>query len=193
MHGIPGAGKSAFARQFAQHLEIAHINSDRIRAELYDDAQFGSAENATVWRLSYYMAETVLAGSQSLVLDMNLPTQTLRRHLRTLATQYGAAFVVIWVQTDYETALYRATHRDRRRIDDKYSFPISAQLHQKLSTTGSNPGPEPTIVISGQHIFKTQLGPVLNKLRELKLMAADSPASERMGRIDLARRIPARP
>lgn len=192
MHGIPGAGKSAFARQLSERLNIAHVNSDRIRAELFDDPQFGSAENSTVWRLAAYMAETLLSTGQSVVFDMHLPTQTLRRTLRDIAKQYSAGFVVVWVQTDYETALYRATHRDRRRIDDKYSFQLTPQMHERLAGVGSKPSSEPAIVISGQHLFKTQVGPVLKKLQDMKFLTMAPPLSERISRVDHDRRRPTR-
>lgn len=188
MYGIPGAGKSTFARQLSEQLNIAHVHSDRIRHELYDDAQYSSAENSTVLRLSVYMAEMLLAQKQSVIFDMQLPTQTLRNNLRSLAREYGAEFITVWVQTDYETALYRATHRDRRRIDDKYSFSITPQLHQRLSSAGSEPRDGSTIVISGKHLFKTQVGPLLRRLKQAGVITNNIPAGKRTGRVDHDRR-----
>lgn len=196
MHGIPGAGKSAFARQFSDFTGIAHINSDRIRYELYDDAQFTGAENTTVWRLTSYMAELLLSQGQSIIFDMHLPTLSLRKTLQGLAKENKADFVVVWVQTDYETALYRATHRDRRRVDDRFSFQLSPALHERLSRMGSAPNESKSIVVSGKHLFSTQKTPVIRKLRELNLLEtienSSIPAGNRSGRVDHDRRTPER-
>jgi predicted kinase len=189
MYGLPGAGKSAFARQFSTVAGLAHIHADRLRYELYDDASFSSSENQTVLRLGAYMVDELLKHQQSVIFDMHLPTQRLRDDLKRLAAQYQANTVVIWVQTDKETARYRASHRDRRRLDDKYSFNLSPAQFDTLSNgvNGNFKPNERTIVISGKHLFNVQAKTVWRRLQELGLLKVQTPATSR-GRVDYARR-----
>jgi predicted kinase len=193
MHGLPGAGKSAFARQFSELLGITHINTDRIRYELFDDAQFNPAENNTVLRLADYMSDTLLSSGQSIIFDMHLPTKILRKAMKKMADNNSAAFLLIWVQTDKDTAQFRSSHRDRRKPDDKYSFNLSSQTFEMLSKRVSPPAGETTVVISGKHLFKYQSAGVLRKLQYLKVIEIDSLSTPRnSGRVDLNRRAPNR-
>jgi predicted kinase len=194
MYGLPGAGKSAFARQFSAEAGLAHVHSDRLRFELYDDASFSPSENQTVLRLASYMCEEILKTGQSLVFDMHLPTQRLRDELRQLAAKTGAKTRVVWVQTDRETAQYRSSHRDRRRPDDKYAFNLSqAQFEQLAAGAGGNFRPnEGPIVISGKHLYGIQAKAVWRRLAENGLVTIDSSGPTTAGRVDYERRFRAR-
>ena len=189
MHGLPAAGKSSFARQYALSSKMAHINSDRIRFELYDDAQFSPSENRMVLRLSVYMAEMLLGQSQSLVFDMNLPSQVMRNEMKNLAQRHGFNFMVVWVQTNEEEAIRRAGARDRRRPDDKYSPAIGPQLFERIASKSGQPNPdrETVAVISGQQSFAQQQRLADHRLLSLGFMAGGNIAPKG-GRVDLERR-----
>lgn len=195
MHGLPGAGKSAFARQFAEAAGMAHVNSDRFRYELYDDASFTTSENNTVLRLCAYMTEELLKRGNCVIFDMHLPSQRLRDGLRSLATDNGAEFVLVRVQTDTDTAWWRASHRDRRRLDDKYAFNLSQAQYEELANRVNTNfrSSEKVIVISGKHLFKVQAATVLRRLQAFGLMPSAPNLHQRSGRIDYARRQPSRP
>ena len=189
MHGLPAAGKSAFARQYAALHRLAHIDSDRIRFELYDDAQFTASENRTVFRLACYAAELLLNQGQSLIFDMSLPAQTMRDEMKKLAQRYGHNFAVIWVQTEKEEALRRATSRDRRRPDDRYSPSIGLQLFEKIASKSGRPNTEreTVAVISGQQPFKQQARLADYRLKSLRYLAEQNPLIKG-GRFDVSRR-----
>lgn len=188
MHGLPGAGKSAFARQFAELTGLSHVSSDRFRYELYDDPKFTTSENNTVLRLAAYMSEELLRRGNSVIFDMHLPTQRLRDGLARLANDHNAQLVLVWVQTDQETAGWRSQHRDRRRIDDKYAFNLSASQFDELAQlVKSNFRPKDRlIVISGKHLFRVQAAAALKRLKELSLVSDQPPSTG--GRVDYARR-----
>lgn len=191
MHGLPGAGKSAFARQFSDMLSSAHVNSDRLRYELYDDPKFTTSENNTVLRLGAYMTETLLKVGASVVFDMHLPTQRLRDNLKRLAEDYGAVLIIVWVQTDVETASWRASHRDRRRPDDKYSFNLSSRQFGELAKLVNKNfrTNERIIVVSGKHHFKAQAAGALRHFKEMELVSEQIfPSTALAGRVDYERR-----
>jgi len=188
-HGLPAAGKSAFARQYAETRRMAYIHCDRIRFELFDDIQFTPSENKTILRLATMIAEEFLKLSQPLVFDLSLPSSAMRREMKQLAQRFGYNFVVAWVQTDYGTALRRAVARDRRRPDDKYSPGLSPKQFELLASRAGQPDieREAVAVLSGQHAFSYQAKLVDHRLRRLGYLPArlkPKPA----GRVDLARR-----
>ena len=191
MHGPPGAGKSAFASRFSQQNKLAHISSDRVRYELFDDPRYTSAENRTVFRLCSYMAEIIFSQSQPIVFDMNLPSHTMRKEMKKLANSNGYNFLILWVQTEKEEAMRRSTHRDRRRPDDKYSPSLSGQLFEAIAAKSGRPDPdkEALMVISGQQPFSQQQAQVSYKLNKLGFIPApDKALQARLPRVDYARR-----
>ncbi|HEX9679080.1 MAG TPA: AAA family ATPase [Candidatus Saccharimonadales bacterium] len=188
MHGWPGAGKSAFARQFCERHSMAHVSSDRVRYELYDDPVYSPSENNTVLRLCEYACELVLKTGGSVVFDMCLPTQALRHKVSYLARSYQANFMIVWAQIDLDTARYRAVNRDRRRLDDRYSPGLSPTSFERLANSVGplNLDRESCQVISGKHAFAQQARIVELRLNKLGLIDANPIAK---GRVDFSRRL----
>ena len=70
-YGYPGAGKTYFARQFCETVQAAHLQSDRIRGELFEEPRYDKQENGIVNHLMDYMAEEFLSAGLSVAYDVN--------------------------------------------------------------------------------------------------------------------------
>ena len=57
LYGFPGAGKTYFARQFCENVQAAHLQSDRIRSELFEEPRYDKRENEIVSQLMNYMED----------------------------------------------------------------------------------------------------------------------------------------
>jgi predicted kinase len=169
LYGFPGAGKTFFARQLCEHLQAAHIHSDRIRAELFEHPRYDKEENMVISQLMDYMTEEFLRAGLSVVYDVNAMRLGQRRSLRDLARKAHAEPVLVWLQIDIDSAFARSTKRDRRRVDDKYSAILDRQDYERIVGGMQNPQGEEYVVISGKHTFNTQLSAILKRLRELGL------------------------
>jgi predicted kinase len=55
LYGLPGAGKTYFARQLCDNLQAAHVQGDRIRGELFQEPRYDAQENTVVNQLMEYM------------------------------------------------------------------------------------------------------------------------------------------
>lgn len=171
LYGFPGAGKSYFARQIAENLRAAHVQDDRLRAELFENPQYDKRENEVVYDLMLYMAEEFLKSGVSVVFDMNAARPGQRRELRELARRLKAEPVLIWLQIDIESAFTRVAKRDRRKVDDKYSVALDRTSFEQIVNHMSNPLiNENYIVISGKHAYKTQHNMVLKRLFDMGLL-----------------------
>lgn len=191
MLGYPGSGKTAFAIKFAEAVGAVHLSFDRIRYELYEEPQFTPQENAVVFGLMSYMYEELIARGISVVYDANNNRRTQRIKLRDSAKKHDANSLIIWVQTDLETAFSRASSRDRRKPENKYSYELSQDVFEGLRRALTKPSFEDYVVISGKHVFNNQLHAVVKKLK----LADSEQISERRlrpvalgGRVDLQRR-----
>jgi predicted kinase len=175
LYGFPGSGKSYFARQLSEQLQAAHVHGDRIRSELFENPRYDKEENAVVGQLMDYMTNEFLAAGLSVIYDVNAMRQSQRLALREMARRAHTKPLLIWLQIDTESAFARATSRDRRRTDDKYSEPIDRNIFDEVTAHMQNPnGTEDYIVISGKHSFSTQLSAVFKKMRELGLLSNEA-------------------
>ncbi len=202
LYGFPGAGKSFFARQLCDQLQAAHVQGDRIRAELFEKPRYDSQENAIVGQLMEYMASEFLNAGLSVVYDVNAMRAAQRHAWRDLARRTHAQSVLIWLQIDSETAFTRSVKRDRRRVDDRYAVPMDRTMFENIAGHMQNPTTtEEYIVVSGKHVFNTQKSAVLRRLQELGLIGAPDTNTQVVkpgmvnlvpnpaaGRVDISRR-----
>lgn len=163
--GLPGAGKSFFARQFHQANHVPLIATDRIRHELFEQPLFNKEELQTTLRITTHMAENMLPLRHGLIVDGGLSMRKHRRELCILAAKYDYIPLIIWVQTDMDTAFNRASNRDRRKTDDKHAVPISLETFNRLRKQFTPPTNEEYVVISGKHVFNTQYRSVVRKMQ----------------------------
>lgn len=202
LYGFPGAGKTYFARQLCENLQAVHVQSDRIRAELFEKPRYDNQENAIVNQLSEYMAGEFLSAGVSVVYDTNAMRASQRHQWRDLARRAHATPVLIWFQIDVESAFTRSMKRDRRRADDRYAMPMDRSTFEKIVAYMQNPtNTEEFIVVSGKHLFSTQFSATMKRLHELKLISHDDAGTKVVkpgmvnlvpnptaGRVDLSRR-----
>ena len=183
-YGYPGSGKTHFASRFAQEYGLVHISADRIRYELFDDPQHTPEENQVVLRLMDYMLSQALKSGSGVVYDTNNNRRSLRLKKRKIVEKYGAATLLVWVQTDIDTSFKRAHNRDRRHPEDKYSFVMPKEAFIRIKDSMTAPRYEEFTVISGKHDFQTQLKTLNIKLKKMGLVATVKRTESRFLRKD---------
>lgn len=199
LYGFPGSGKSAFARQFCEHVQAVHIQSDRIRGELFEAPRYDKAENQVVDHLVEYMLEEFLSAGVSVVCDIDVNRSVQRRKLRETARKMRAQYQLAWFQIDIESAFTRVAKRDRRKIDDKYAQPFNRTEFDGYIRTMQNPTrDEDFVVLSGKHSFAMQKAAIMKKLFEYNMVNAEEVTTNVIkpgmvnlvpaGRVDMSRR-----
>jgi predicted kinase len=174
LYGYPGSGKTYFARQFCEHVQAAHVQDDRIRFELFEQPRYDKQENDVITQLMDYMTGEFLSAGISVIYDTNALRISQRHNLREMARRVHAHPLLVWLQIDADGAYTRTTTRDRRRSDDKYAATIDRPSFDAIASRMQNPQTvEDYIVISGKHVFKTQLSAVVKRLHELNLVTSD--------------------
>jgi predicted kinase len=167
MTGYPGAGKTWFAQQLSDAYQLPHINSDLIRHELLGDPTRSEEEEDVVNRLSLYMAKELFKTNSSFIYDGDASRKIQRLELMKLARKAGYQPLIVWTQTDVETALARSKsthpetpHRVALTQDafDKLARKFSAPQNQEV---------EKYVVISGKHTYGTQSQAVITKVNTL--------------------------
>ncbi len=202
LYGMPGSGKTYFARQLCEHIQAAHVQGDRIRFELFENPRYDKQENDVIAQLMDYMTQEFLNAGVSVVYDTNAMRASQRHNLRDLARKTHAQPLLIWLQIDGDSSYVRTTQRDRRRSDDKYAAPVDRQTFDAYITRMQNPtSAEDYVVISGKHVFKTQYSAVMKKLHEMNVISSNEVSNNVVkpgmvnlipnpaaGRVDMSRR-----
>jgi len=202
LYGYPGAGKTFFARQLSENLQVAHLHSERIRNELFDQPHYDKEENDVIAQLMNYMTGEFLNAGLSVIYDGSAMRTAQRRALRDLARTTHATPVLVWLQIDPDTCFARTQNRDRRRADDKYAGPNDRATFERIAGSMQNPQNEDYVVISGKHTFDTQLSAFIKRMRELGLVPDTGEVSAKVvkpglvnlipnptaGRVDMSRR-----
>lgn len=203
LYGFPGSGKTYFARQLCERVQAAHVQADRIRGELFEKPRYDKQENDVIAQLMNYMTGEFLSAGVSVVYDANAMRAAQRQLLRSIAHHAHALPLLIWFQTDPDSAFTRSARRDRRRADDKYAATYDHKTFDSLIAHMQNPSAtEDYLVVSGKHTFPTQYSALMRKLRDASLISADTAApivkpglvnlvpraSLQRGRVDISRR-----
>jgi predicted kinase len=95
LSGLPGTGKTTFARQLARVLPFEHVESDAIRRALWPQPTYTPAESSVVFAKAEQQAAGALAdGRNALVDSTNLTNQNRRRYVR-LAWRANVTLVAV--------------------------------------------------------------------------------------------------
>lgn len=202
LYGFPGSGKSYVARQLAGHIKAAHVQGEKIRREIFENPRYDRQENAVVSQLMDYMSQEFLNAGISVIYDTNALRSSQRHGLRNMARKLHAQPLVVWLQIDEESSFTRTQMRDRRKADDRYSLDLDRTTFDSILGAMQNPtNIEDYVVISGKHVFSTQLAAILKKLNDMNLIHVTDASSglakpeltnlvpdPKAGRVDLNRR-----
>ena len=173
LYGYPGSGKSYVARQLTGHIQAVHVQGERIRYELFEQPRYDKQENAVIAQLMNYMTQEFLAAGISVIYDTNSSRAAQRHMLRDLARRLKTQPLVIWLQIDAESSFLRTQQRDRRKADDRFSGTIDRTTFDTILSHMQNPtNAEDYVVISGKHVFSTQLSAILKKNSTISIYCA---------------------
>lgn len=198
LYGFPGSGKSTFARQMSQNLNMAYVQADRIRSELFENPKYDKSEDQIVEHLTEYMMEEFLSAGVGVIYDADTIRLSKRKLLREFAKRAHAEYILAWFQIDTESAFARLRRRDRRKIDDKFAREFDRTTFDSYIAGMQNPrSGEDYLVLSGKHSFAMQRSTIMKRLYEMNLISADNATSNVIkpglinivpGRVDMSRR-----
>lgn len=168
MVGVPGAGKSYFARQFAAGFGLPYVSADRIRFELFNEPEYSPSEQAIVNRMADYVTDELLSSGSTFIVDGTFANaKTARMNLARRARAKGYSVISVWVQVDNFSARDRSMRRKPGKRDDQFNSPLSAENFAAISKQLSPPTTEIHIVISGKHTYAAQKSAVLKRLQAI--------------------------
>lgn len=128
--GYPGSGKTHFAIKFCAKNKFVHLNSDKLRLEMFANPNYTPNEHAAVFGAMDYMTELLLDCGTSVFYDANNNKLQHRESKRRLANEHGAKYLLIWFKTPLDTAASRVKNRSRSENDKHFRNIDSAIVHR---------------------------------------------------------------
>lgn len=163
--GFPGAGKSYFARKFADMFNAPLISFDEIRYELFNEITHLEDENVIVARVAGLQLRELLRTRKTIIIDGGHNPKVSRTELARIARNAGYNTLYIWTQTDKSTARTRSIKRSSSREDDAFNRSLSDDEFETQMRKFTAPTDfEKYVVISGRHNFPSQARIVLKKM-----------------------------
>jgi predicted kinase len=179
--GVPGVGKTFFARRFAETFSAPLVSEDKIRYTLFSKHTYGKNEQAMVDQVARLMIDELFVAGKTFVLDGGYNSRVARDSITALANQYGFRTLIVWVQTDEPTARRRAQQRSLKVAGDQYKQSLTPEQWTMQAKAFTVPDIEKkelnSVVISGKHTYAAQAKIVLKKIVESRtdLLRTDQP------------------
>lgn len=111
--GLPGSGKSYFAKRLAEHLKATYISSDEVRKALFPRPEYTSEEKMLVYQ---EMLRLTREASGDRVLDGTFYKTGIRDLFTGVANKIGEDLRFIEIKADQETIRQR-TEKKRTTSD----------------------------------------------------------------------------
>lgn len=110
--GLPGSGKTTAARELADRLALVRLTPDDWMAPLFGTSDADGRRDILEARM-VWVADQLLRGGCSVVLDFGCWSPEERWALRAIAEAHGASFAMIVCSVDEPTRRARCEHRWR--------------------------------------------------------------------------------
>lgn len=109
--GLPGAGKTTFARMLVERSPLAVVESDVMRKALFPRPTYAPEESARVFAAIHGLLRALLEEGVSALLDATNLVEANRRVLYRIAEEAGARLVLVRLTAPEDVVRQRLTER----------------------------------------------------------------------------------
>lgn len=136
--GLPGSGKSYFASRLAKMIHAGHVNSDKVRKEMFKERVYSEHEKKMVYKNMLEQMKEAVKQNNNLVLDATFHRRDARKKfIDEMEDKDGILFIEI--QADENIIRERVK---KERPDSEADFEI-----YKLISQHNEPLDEPHLVL----------------------------------------------
>ncbi|MBI1885206.1 MAG: DegV family EDD domain-containing protein [Chloroflexi bacterium] len=114
LSGLPGSGKSHFARRLKQRSPLVVLESDALRKALFGRPKYTPEENRRLFDACHAMLDRLLARGMEAVLDATNLREIHRRPLYRIAGKNGARLVLVRLEAPPSLVRRRLEERAQR-------------------------------------------------------------------------------
>jgi predicted kinase len=130
MAGLPGTGKSTFARRLAPRVDAVILESDALRRLFFGIPLHSSSESARLFGAMHATARKLLSEGVSVIIDATHLGERDRRPIYAIATQTGARLHVLHLVAPEAIVRERLAHR---LVNGGDVFAADAAVYEAMS------------------------------------------------------------
>ena len=121
LSGLPGTGKSHFARELTKQLPFLVLGSDRIRKLLVSKPEYTPEEHSRVFAVCHLLIEDCLAQGRRVLFDATNLTEAFRRPLHLICRRLSVPLLLVWCTASQDIVRARLTERAAGLHEDDFS------------------------------------------------------------------------
>ena len=163
LSGLPGTGKSHFARELTKQLTFLVLESDRIRKLLVTKPQYTREEHTRVFAVCHLLIEDYLGQGRRVLFDATNLTEAFRRPLDLICQRLSVPLYLVWLTASQDIVKARLTERAAGLHEAEYSD-AGWSIYCRLA-----PYEEP---IEGSHFTVDSSGDIAPALGEVARLAS---------------------
>lgn len=130
--GLPGVGKSAFAREVASRCPFLAVESDRLRKTLVPQPQYTPDEHRRVFRACHRLLDELLGQGYPMLFDATNLTERNRGPVYAITRRQGAPLAIAVVTAPSE--IVRQRLRDREAgLDPETWSDAGWDIHSRMA------------------------------------------------------------
>ena len=111
LSGLPGTGKSHFAKELTKRVPFMVLESDRIRKLLTSKPNYTGQEHSRVFAVCHLLIEDYLAQGRRVIFDATNLTEAFRRPLYRICRRLSAPLLLVWCTAPPDIVRARLTER----------------------------------------------------------------------------------
>ncbi|MCC7363454.1 MAG: ATP-binding protein [Dehalococcoidia bacterium] len=144
LSGLPGTGKTTFARALGAATGALHLESDAVRRELFPEPRYEPPEHARVFGAIHARAATALSAGRNVIVDATNLFERDRRRFVRLADRGAADMVAVRLVAPEATVRERLSRpRDGWSQADEAVFDLMRRRPQPFNV--------PVVVIDSRY------------------------------------------
>ena len=113
--GLPGAGKTYFARELTKLVPFWVLESDRIRKALVPKPKYTPGEHSRVFNVCHLLIEEFLSQGHRVLFDATNLTENFRLPLRQISRRQNARLVLVMLTAPRDIIRQRLQDREGER------------------------------------------------------------------------------
>lgn len=129
--GLPGTGKTFFAKRLASAIDATYLGTDQQRKQMQHEGRYSTADKARVYEKLFKQVQDGLQRQETVVVDGTFSRHPVRRQLQRVAE--GQQATLCWIQTTADEATIRQ-RVSRKREDSEADFAVYQQIKAAFDT-----------------------------------------------------------